>query len=350
MSTEPELTESENAGAGEIETSPGQFLSAQRSQRGLSQKEVADKLHITVHYVNAIESDAYEKLPGTIFAKGYMKRYAEILQIDDQEVLDRFEEFQQAQQEHEKEVTRITRRKHQARNLNLALVSVGLFAGIFAGLWFWNSSNQNPEPVVSEPVVSEPVVSESIVATDTASTNSSAQEEVEAAAPEDLPPPPAIETASPSNDSAIVDAAAEIVNEAINATSNTITNADADTDPSGTDLQPVAAIADQQAAGNESTASESVASERVITVSNEGDDVLRVSFSDESFIQVTDGNDNRLYRGVLQSGDVLEITDSAPFDILLENAPPTRLSLNGTEIDVSDSIRIDNSARLTVGL
>ncbi len=345
MSTEPELTESENSGAGEIETSPGQFLSAQRSQRGLSQKEVADKLHITVHYVNAIESDAYEKLPGTIFAKGYMKRYAEILQIDDQEVLDRFEEFQQAQQEHEKEVTRITRRKHQARNLNLALVSVGLFAGIFAGLWFWNFSNQNPEPVVSEPVVSE-----SIVATDSASTNSPAQEEVEAAVPEDLPPPPAIETRSPSNDSVIVDAAAETANEAISATANTTTNADADTDPSGTDLQLVAAIADQQAAGNEPTTTESVANERVITISNEGDDVLRVSFSDESFIQVTDGNDNRLYRGVLQSGDVLEITDSAPFDILLENAPPTRLSLNGTEIDVSDSIRIDNSARLTVGL
>lgn len=326
MSTETELTESENSSSGDSVTSPGQFLSAQRAQRGLSQKQVADKLHITVHYVNAIESDAFEKLPGTIFAKGYMKRYAEILEINDQDVLDRFEEFQQAQQEHEKEVTRITRRKHQARNLNLALVSVALFAGIFAGLWYWNSSNQSPEPVVSE----------SIAAADTTSISSPVQEEIEAAIPEELAPPPAIETAPQSDDSLVFDTAVD--------TFNGNNNAEVEIDSSDTDLQPVAAIADQQAA------SESESNERVITISNEGDDVLRVSFSDESFIQVTDGNDNRIYRGVLQSGDVLEITDSAPFDILLENAPPTRLSLNGTEIDVSDSIRIDNSARLTVGL
>ncbi|HBP99733.1 MAG TPA: DUF4115 domain-containing protein, partial [Gammaproteobacteria bacterium] len=50
-------------------------------------KEVADTLHITVHYVNALEHDQYDKLPGEIFAKGYMKRYAETLALDQAEVL-----------------------------------------------------------------------------------------------------------------------------------------------------------------------------------------------------------------------------------------------------------------------
>ena len=89
---------------------------------------------------------------------------------------------------------------------------------------------------------------------------------------------------------------------------------------------------------------------RVVAVTNEGSDVLRVSFTDESFIQVSDADANRIYRGTLGRGDVLEITDSAPFTVLIGDAPLTRLTLNGNEIDVSSSIRIDNSARLTVGL
>jgi DNA-binding transcriptional regulator YiaG len=44
--------------------SPGQMLSAARVQQNLTQREVAETLHITMHYVNAIEHDEHDKLPG----------------------------------------------------------------------------------------------------------------------------------------------------------------------------------------------------------------------------------------------------------------------------------------------
>ena len=70
----------------------------------------------------------------------------------------------------------------------------------------------------------------------------------------------------------------------------------------------------------------------------------------ERWVEVNAGAQKQIYRDIRSAGDVLEITGSAPFSILLGDAPFTSLTFNGTEIDVSDNIRIDNSARLTVGL
>ena len=66
--------------------------------------------------------------------------------------------------------------------------------------------------------------------------------------------------------------------------------------------------------------------------------------------EVNDGESRQIYRDLREAGDVLEITGNAPFNILLGDAVFIRMSLNGSEIDVSTKIRIDNSARLIVGL
>ena len=62
--------------------SPGELLRQERSRRDLKKMEVAERLHITKHYVTALESDSYEKLPGAVFTRGYLKKYAELLGLD----------------------------------------------------------------------------------------------------------------------------------------------------------------------------------------------------------------------------------------------------------------------------
>jgi len=101
----------------------------------------------------------------------------------------------------------------------------------------------------------------------------------------------------------------------------------------------------EQAAGAEASGQP-----RVITIEAIGSDLLRISFIGESWIEVNDSESRQIYRDIREAGDVLEITGSAPFNILLGDAPFINMSLNGDEIDLSADIRIDNSARLTVGL
>jgi cytoskeleton protein RodZ len=51
----------------------GDMLREERLRQNISDKEVGDQLHITAHYVRALESNNYEKLPGDVFVKGYLK-------------------------------------------------------------------------------------------------------------------------------------------------------------------------------------------------------------------------------------------------------------------------------------
>ncbi|MEQ8314294.1 MAG: DUF4115 domain-containing protein [Gammaproteobacteria bacterium] len=309
--------------------SPGRLLVAAREERNLSQKEVADQLHITVHYVSSIEQDAFEKLPGTVFAKGYIKRYAEILELDEDKVLAEFDAHQQDQQHQRNEVTRIHARKHRARNRNFAIASVILFTGFFAGLWGWNMLSME-ETVTTE---------SSIGAESTGSSESSAVEQTASATANEpvvqARPAPQVPAVVRPIDAAAANAAASVTPPP------DLTSAEAEQTPVEAAInESISALSEQ----------DETADVTVISVSGEGEDVLRVSFDDESFIQVSDRDSNRIYRGTLGSGEVLEITANAPFNVLLGDAPLTHMTLNGAEIDVSDSIRIDNSARLTVGL
>ena len=95
---------------------------------------------------------------------------------------------------------------------------------------------------------------------------------------------------------------------------------------------------------------QATAEPRVISVDAGGEDLVQITFNGQSIVQVEDGNDQQIYRDIRTSGDVLRITGSAPFNILLGDAAATELSLNGNNIDFTSNIRIDNSVRLTIGL
>ena len=92
------------------------------------------------------------------------------------------------------------------------------------------------------------------------------------------------------------------------------------------------------------------AAERFIEIVAAGDDVLRISFSGQSWVEINDVNANQIHRDIRLAGDVVEIRGRSPFNNLLGDATFARLIFNGAEINVFDNIRIDNSARLTVGL
>ena len=66
--------------------SAGPMLREAREKSGLSVFEVAEKLHLTEHYVHALESEDYEKLPSEVYVKGYIKSYALLLDLDEEQV------------------------------------------------------------------------------------------------------------------------------------------------------------------------------------------------------------------------------------------------------------------------
>ncbi|MFO7579304.1 MAG: helix-turn-helix domain-containing protein, partial [Nitrosomonas halophila] len=60
----------------------GRILREERTRRGLSIGEIARRLRLTEQQVESIEAEDFAKLPSTTFLRGYVRNYANLLQLD----------------------------------------------------------------------------------------------------------------------------------------------------------------------------------------------------------------------------------------------------------------------------
>ncbi|HNA05291.1 MAG TPA: helix-turn-helix transcriptional regulator, partial [Rhodocyclaceae bacterium] len=73
----PEVGDEERA-----DFSPGAALRSARVARGLSVEEVAHALKLAPRQIEAIEADAFDRLRGLTFARGFVRNYARHLGLD----------------------------------------------------------------------------------------------------------------------------------------------------------------------------------------------------------------------------------------------------------------------------
>jgi cytoskeleton protein RodZ len=71
-------------------TSTGETLRRERLRRAWSLEKVAAETKITLHLLEAIESDQFDRLPGGVFARNFVRQYARMLKLDEDEVLTSF--------------------------------------------------------------------------------------------------------------------------------------------------------------------------------------------------------------------------------------------------------------------
>ena len=341
--------------------SPGSMLRDVRIDRGLEEKDIAETLHITVHYVKAIEADKYEKLPGIVFARGYLKSYAMVVGLNPESVLQSFNAMQSDQQAEQTQEIANRKRKSRNRGMQWALASVACFALLITVAWYLSGAatpdsvqqevSQSPRSVnqASEPVQALQVEAPQAMPGVEPRT---VDPEVDAASTESVPESAPIEqsTAALGSDiesrqttTASVEPASTQIDSVAPDTANLSTAEAIVAMDTGTDQQRPEELTDVNVLEGDN-------GERIIAVDAHGEDVLRIHFSGESWVEINDGEDRQIYRDLREGGDILEVSGLAPFNILLGDAPLTSLNFNGADIDVTDNIRIDNSARLTVGL
>jgi cytoskeletal protein RodZ len=65
----------------------GGWLRQQREVRQIELREIADRTKISVRYLRAMEQDRFDLLPGSIFAKGFLREYAKYLGLDPDEAV-----------------------------------------------------------------------------------------------------------------------------------------------------------------------------------------------------------------------------------------------------------------------
>jgi|SRR5579872_4201580 len=68
-------------------TSIGDQLRRERVRRGLTLEKVAADTKIGRHLLEAIEADQFDRLPGGVFARSFVRQYARVLDLDDDELI-----------------------------------------------------------------------------------------------------------------------------------------------------------------------------------------------------------------------------------------------------------------------
>lgn len=73
-------------------TSIGQILADARRKRKMTIKDVEKAIKIRAKYISALEQDAFNQIAGEAYVIGFIKTYAQWLEIDGNALIDRYKE------------------------------------------------------------------------------------------------------------------------------------------------------------------------------------------------------------------------------------------------------------------
>lgn len=305
---------------------PGESLRQAREARGLSVAEVAAQLNLTQQRLNQIEAGAFDKLPGVTFARGYVRAYAKLLELDQNRLAMEFDQFTGADSAGS-DVHSLGRIEEPARYSQsiLRLVSfVLLLVLIGAGFLWWQERGGYSAGLTDQGL--EHVEVEG--ADGRTQVHSLAEPEDQAV------------IAAQANEPA---APLPLANEGEQAEPAVVTGSE-ETQPATTDNPTVAESAAPQA----EVAQAAVAPiEPVKPAAGEG--ILVVQYSADCWTQVTDANGKVLLSELKRQGERLELTGKAPMELRLGFARGAQVSYNGEAVDVS-AHTTGETARLKLGL
>jgi cytoskeleton protein RodZ len=74
-------------------SSIGEQLRLAREERGIGLRDICDQTRISVHYLEAIESNDYKRLPGGVFNRSFIKAYARCVGYDEREAIEGYTRY-----------------------------------------------------------------------------------------------------------------------------------------------------------------------------------------------------------------------------------------------------------------
>jgi cytoskeleton protein RodZ len=280
---------------------PGPRLRAAREAQGWTTARVAEELHLDAALVEALEQDAYDRLPQPAYVRGYLRAAARLLGLEESDLLDGYERSRPQTPEPTPR-PQIARRKERPSGALWLIVAAAAFAVVAWVLWWPESEAPSPTVTVEPPSLEAPA-------------------EAPAPAPEPLFLPPS-------------EPAETLV------------------EPAETLTEPVESLAAEPEsaaiAGPAAEPAAPAATPEPVVVPATGEDLLRMRFVAPSWVEVTDANQARLLYGLIREGRTELLRGQAPFRVRLGNAPGVELEINGSPVDIAPRIRADNTARLTL--
>ena len=129
----------------------GDTLRQARERAGLNIADVARSLRISQKYLEALEDSRYEDLPGTTYAIGFVRSFAEHLRMDGEEMVRRYKD--EAAGVSNKNDLSFPKPISEGGVPGGAVLGLGvIIAAVAYGGWYWSTSQNDVEVARVEPV------------------------------------------------------------------------------------------------------------------------------------------------------------------------------------------------------
>lgn len=343
----------------------GHQLRRAREQLGLNMSDVADQQHLRTSVIQAIEEGDYSKVDTELFLKGYVRAYARQVQLDaDAIIRDLDAELEPLRKERERQheadpLVDIERRKRRKRRIARAAVVLLVLAGIGFGVVTWladgerrlpgfgadsSAESDEPAPAASD----EDVLLQSSENTDDLVTEEPQPEITSGPADtEDTVVIDADMVEDPEQAQALEDEQRQAPREDSPQALNEDTQLPAENQPQLV-TDPAEAT---QAEAPEQTEPPAVASSPEAPVEQPAgtEAALRMSFSDDCWVQITDAEGNSLSSSLHSQGDVLEVEGVAPLNVIVGAMSAVEsLEFQGETVDLESFRVVNNRAQFTL--
>lgn len=130
-----------------MEANIGEQLRLAREGRGIPLREISDQTRISMHYLEAIESNDYKRLPGGIFNRSFVKAYARYVGYDEKEAIDGYTRYMRNSGDsgeevattpyHSKVYTDARATRSPVLTVALAIVILAILTGLALGVVYW---------------------------------------------------------------------------------------------------------------------------------------------------------------------------------------------------------------------
>jgi cytoskeleton protein RodZ len=287
---------SEDSAAGPV---CGERLARVRHERGISVLEIAKELHLDEPKVRALEENRFEVLGAPVFAKGHLRKYAELVGVQIDDILADYYGLNRSAGA----PPVVGPPKKIPRE-----ISIGPWVGVIlvvllvaSAAWWWFNLETGPEPVSAQPATLAPFESER--QDDAAPVASDSEPVVDQ---ESTEPPESSSTEE------VQDMPVETPAEAEPESAEVLQASDTGGDP---------------AAGNVE---------------------LVLSFSDDCWTEVTDATGRRLFFDLGTDGRTVTLSGVEPLGVLLGNSLNVSIRVNGFDYRIPAANRRGNTARLTI--
>lgn len=291
--------DSNKKGNGESAPAAGELLARARRAREISLADMAKELHLDEPKVRALEQNQFEALGAPVFAKGYLRKYAELVGVSEDDVIADYYRLNRSAGA----PPLITRRPPQVRDFSAGPWIAGLAAllvVVLAAAW-WFSSGADWLAGRGGTEIEPPVTAGEPAGREPANESGTENDEAEAA---DAAVTPVPDPSAPAS-----------------------TEPDGST-PAAAPVEPATRPAPEPVA--------------------DGALRLRLAFSGDCWTEVTDRDGQRLYFGLGTSGDEVTVAGSPPLNVLLGDSENVSVFVNETAYPIPASARRGETARLTL--